>query len=556
MRSKLLSILTRILLLPIMPCFMWGPVTHPYIAYEAYRKVKENPRLASNPEIMTAIDHHKETYIYAANSPDAIATNHVLFNIIIYDYAHNNMPNEPKGNPMFGYRLVAKALERLKRAPRNDRSKYEKELAFACGWLTHQVSDWIAHYKEVKRPIGPGLTDNFYGYANSHQVLSPYFHEDILTAKREIEHALTETLHDAHIMFSDRTGLFGPGQVRVELPTEEKDNLISIVSETFGEFGCSKIPSGHLPKLKEDFDIVINGIQSGVVFAKAMQPGLEQIAREFAESNRIYIDESIDRVVDKVLSLTEEEIIEESNKMPPNRDSVRATSVVSAKPESLIHRLAFSLGKTVTPVIVDTVFGSPVVTLKWDLPVLGDKRDPKIQIHLGDRVRKLLPGLITRFGGRSESVRALVNFAAKLLSSSDEILKQARDAYCTGLRPVTSLDVTRDPFEPEDDDSVLIRMINEGIVRIRFTPAKRTDKDSTQYLLDPDTAVIRINGYQLGEQSAPFTAERRWDETGEILKYEIRLNQARLGNCVHLFADIKDKRGEHSQYIDKQIKLG
>lgn len=116
---------------------MWGPVTHPYIAYQAYQKAKENCS-ATNPEFMEAINKHKETYIYAANSPDAISTNHVLFNIIIYDYAHNNMPDEPDGTPVFGYRLVAKALERLRNAPGSDRSRYEEELAFACGWLSHR----------------------------------------------------------------------------------------------------------------------------------------------------------------------------------------------------------------------------------------------------------------------------------------------------------------------------------------------------------------------------------------------------------------------------------
>lgn len=127
--------------------------------------------------------------------------------------------------------------------------------------------------------------------------------------------------------------------------------------------------------------------------------------------------------------------------------------------------------------------------------------------------------------------------------------------YCTGLRPVTSLDVYPDPFEREDDDSVLRRMVNDGVVSIRFTPAKRTDSGSAKDPLDPDTAVIRVNGYLPGEPGAPFTVDRQWDETGEILRCKVRLNQALRGGCVHLFADIEDHRGEHSQYMDKQIKL-
>lgn len=561
MRLRLRSLLIRCLLLPIMPCFMWGPVTHPYIAYQAYQKAiaraKEDPSRSANPQIMEAIDRHKDTYIYAANSPDAISTNHVLFNIIIYDYAHNNMPDEPDGTPIFGYRLVAKALERLRNAPRNNRYRYEKELAFACGWLTHQVSDWVAHHRRVGRDIRPGKRYRFHGYANSHQVLSPNFHHDILVAKREAEHALTETLHDAYIMLTDTTDLFGPGKVRADLPIDEGDNLISLVSETFADLGCSKIPSGHLEKLQEDFNTVISGIQAGILFVKHMQPKFDEMVREFAEERRRYVHESVDRVVEQVLSPSEEQIVEEANKTPPNRGSAKATSVVSAKPETIIHKLAFSLGKAMSPAIVDFLFASPIVRVKWDFRRIPGILEPEVEIHLRDRVRKLLPDVLERFGGRSESTRALVSFARELISASDNVMERARDAYCANLHPVTALDVKPDHRGRRDSDADLKRMINKGVIKIRFTPAKRTDKDSTQYLLDSGTAIIRINGYLLGEENAPFTAKSQWDdETGEVLECEIRLNEdARRGECLHFFADINDRRGEHSQYIDKQVKL-
>lgn len=557
MRGRLRSLLIRCLLLPVMPCFMWGPVTHPYIAYQAYRKAKEERGGSVNSEIMEAIDRNKDTYIYAANSPDAISTNHVLFNIIIYDYAHNNIPDKPDGTPAFGYRLVETALERLRNAPTDGRHRYEKELAFACGWLTHQISDWVAHYREVDREIRPGKPYTFRGYANSHQVLSPYFHHDILVAKREAEHALTETLHDAHIMLTDTTDLFGPGKVRAELPTNECDNLISLVSESFANLGCSKIPSKHLTKLQEDFSIVISGIQAGILFVKHMQPRLEDMVKEFAESNQGYVDESVDRVIDLVLSPSGEQIVEASNRVEFGRCVATAASVVSARPESIIHKLAFSLGKAVSPSAVDMLFADPIVRVKWDVPVLPEKYDLDVEIHLRDRVRRLLPVVLERFGARSESTRALVSFARELISTSDNVMERARDAYCTNLHPVTALDIKPDHYARGDSDAELRQMIDDGVIKIRFTPAKRTDKEeSTQYLLDSDTSIIRINGYLAGEENAPFTVESEWDETGEILKCKIRLkDEARRGKCIHLFADINDRRSEHSQYIDKQIRL-
>ena len=84
--------------------------------------------------------------------------------------------------------------------------------------MTHQVSDWVAHYKDVRRATRPGEEVVFNGYANSHQVLSPYFHHDILRAKREAEHALTEFFHDAHVTLTDTSDMFAPGRVKVELP--------------------------------------------------------------------------------------------------------------------------------------------------------------------------------------------------------------------------------------------------------------------------------------------------------------------------------------------------
>ena len=144
-----------------------GSVTHSYIAHRAFRKAKSSPSLARCREILDTIDRNPETYLHSANGPDAIAANHVLYNIIAYDYAHNNIPNRPDGTPIFGYRLVAEALDRLQSASEAARHIREEELAFACGWLTHQLSDWIAHYKSIENETIAGEAFTFYGYANS-----------------------------------------------------------------------------------------------------------------------------------------------------------------------------------------------------------------------------------------------------------------------------------------------------------------------------------------------------------------------------------------------------
>ena len=221
-------------------------------------------------------------------------------------------------------------------------------------------------------------------------------------------------------------------------------------------------------------------------------------------------------------------------------------------PESVIHKLAFSLGKVMDPAIVDLLFRDPIASVN----LLGS-RCLRVDISLQEQVKKWLPKALERFGGRAESTRALARFAGELVSASDNILDRARDEYCSKLRPVTALDVSPDKGETTSFDDILKEMIDDGVVKIRFTPAKRTDKDNTKYLLNEESAVIRINGYQRGEPDAPFTAELQWDEVEEILRCRILLDEkAKTGDCVHVFADVKDMRGEHSQYIDKQVMLG
>jgi len=274
MLSRLKRILVRILLFPVMPAIMWGPFTHPYIARKVYEKSEQNSGNTKIKEIDQAISKNKEDYIYAANSPDCIATNHLLYNKIIYDYAHNYIPNKPEGSPLFGYRLVHTALEKIKNASSPmEKAKHERQLAFACGWLTHQLSDYIAHYDGVK---------GFYGYANSHQIIGCNFYPDILRKKESVEHGIIELYHDINIYENlDRNNII-LGYNHVELPTDE-DNLITEVSKSFVCF--PNIPQKHLPSLKENFNLAINGMESLILLLKNIQPKFIEKAINFVNND-------------------------------------------------------------------------------------------------------------------------------------------------------------------------------------------------------------------------------------------------------------------------------
>ena len=104
----------NVIILPILPFIMWGPFTHPYIARKTLEKAEENRDKVRVKEFLESLKKNKEYYFYAANAPDCISANNFLYNRIIYDYAHNYLPDR-NGLPVFGYRLVNTILQKMKR---------------------------------------------------------------------------------------------------------------------------------------------------------------------------------------------------------------------------------------------------------------------------------------------------------------------------------------------------------------------------------------------------------------------------------------------------------
>lgn len=62
-------------------------------------------------------------------------------------------------------------------------------------------------------------------------------------------------------------------------------------------------------------------------------------------------------------------------------------------------------------------------------------------------------------------------------------------------------------------------MVGKQVIGIRFTPALRRDKQTTKYLLDPDTVNIRVNGYPSEEAPDLFTVVPV-DVESNVLKYK------------------------------------
>lgn len=572
LKGRIRNLLVRILLLPIMPCFMWGPFTHPYISIKALEKAKRDPNSVGCKDVLESIESNKDIFVYASNAPDAISTFHVLKNMMVYDYAHTYIPDCPEGRPTFGYRLLDEALTRLEKAPTASlRRKYKREVAFACGWLSHQLADRVPHYQETSSPYldVSGRRLSFQGYCNSHQVLTPCFYPDVLRAKQNVEHAIIELFHDAYVLITDKPQRFPPGKNHVELLTEFDSDLLTEVSAKFRENWRCRIDSRHLPTLKRDFDAVIRGTDCLIAALRVLQPKFDDMIRGFIRERESYMDQSVEDVTLGVFCASREQISEEAAYSCPvssERDMGVYVSVVSPKKESILQRLAFQIGRHLNPADVNKYLRK---ALKVSLPIplraqimLRLCAGWPIKVSTAATVKEVVLPALKRAIDKSEWDKALFGFIYALVTSdAEDILDAARREYCSGLLPIVTLDCDPELLERKGEEKILEDMVRARRIRFRFTPARRTDKDTSDYYLDPSTVDVRINGYSCDDEHKPFQWSITQDaEYPDILKGEARLPDSLPtgdSTVIHIFAEICDNRGKkfHSPYITRQVKV-
>lgn len=575
-RVRWRAVITRALLMPMLPCIQWGPFTHPDIARRAFLKCSGAAADAPIPEIREAVDANLRVFMFAANSPDAISTNHFLRNRISYDYAHNYMPDSPEGLPLFGLKLVEEGLRRVRAVSASGgggtragtvtvaarpgalgprRALALRDLAFACGWLAHQVSDWVPHYLGIARQVPGAGVRTFTGYANSHQVLTPAFHEDILASKVWIEHGIVEMLHDLHSAAHDTSGMLALGKTGVWLPLEPVDNIITAVSSAFLSRGHSKIPARHLPALAEDFSAIIRGLDSIMVLLRRLQPGLDRAVDQFVAERQQYLDMSIQQTYDWVFGITEERLAELTGARPDDAVERRA-EIVPLRYDSALQKLAFKVGSSVSPSLVEAM-AKPGAMIA--VPLKIGPISTELRIDLIERFKRPLLEAAGRIGGSDTETRAAATFTVALLGADPgrDIIRTATDAYCTGLKPIAALDYAPERYAGKNEDEVLLDMVNRREIHIRFTPALRTDKNTPQYLLNPDSVVLQVNGCSGSDPGAPFTVDPV-DTESQVLRYKLILRDDICFSTLHLFADVCDGRGGqcHSDYLDRQVRMG
>jgi hypothetical protein len=382
------------LLSPIFPAFLWGPFTHTHINRKALNKAKKLLESGDNTinqdlvSMLTSSGETQESYALAANTADAISSYHTLNNFTAYDYTHNSIPDNAGGLPNFGYTLV----DTWRRMPEAAWSSHETrflDLAIACGWLSHQIADWYAHYAcidgkgslcDPEDAIADEVT-RFSGYSDSHRVIGHDYPEPYLRRYNLADHGLTEFLVDSIIVSSPG----GPRLRNLSIPNLSTlrnggSNIISIASLDFG--GAVKLPEDHIPVLWQNMNLILLGMSILQKLIYLRKPNLYREAGELVTTK--YVDLSIERVVDNVFRKSFGEIAElarcgrriRSKDMPIEP----LDSEIAKYPGTVIFKIAYSLASSISlpdgSISSSTfnrtldVLDNPLVTLER-APVIG-----------------------------------------------------------------------------------------------------------------------------------------------------------------------------------------
>jgi len=165
------KLVASILLLPVAPLLGWGPITHLYLNKRALDRVSPADTQDDRVKLILENDTLKDVFINAGNSVDLIKANNLRNRERYFEYAHNTIPNYFTGSPVMGQNL----LQEIGKTG-NDPLK----LAWAFGWLGHQVCDGFAH----KIPHA-----GCEGWVNSRRVLAGYYRPEADDESVSVAHA-------------------------------------------------------------------------------------------------------------------------------------------------------------------------------------------------------------------------------------------------------------------------------------------------------------------------------------------------------------------------------
>lgn len=595
--SRLRRLLTLALLSPIFPAFLWGPFTHTHINRKALQKAKKLMESGDDTinkplvNMLTSSKRVQESYALAANGADAISSYHTLNNFTAYDYTHNSIPDNAKGLPNFGYTLVD-TWHKMPESAWSSPDARLLDLAIACGWLSHQVADWYAHYACID---GDGnLCDpedaiadevfRFSGYSDSHRVIGHDYPVPHLRRYNLADHGLAEFLVDTIIVASPD----GPQLRNLSLPNlstlKNGSNIISTASLDFG--GAVKLPEDHVPILWQNMNLILLGMSILQKLIYLRKPNFHREAEQVVTTK--YVDLSIDRVVDKVFRKSFDEMAElarfgrkiRSRNMPIEP----LDSKIQKYPGTVIFKIAHSLASSMSlpgGSISQATFNRTLAMIDNPLvafekaPVIGPlMRSQSIRKILWNKVGKpSLETLITEsldsLGGPDKGVRIPTRDALLVLANAvllkGRSLEKARQDLALSLKPVITVvnydgTALASGAELPTQKELLDMVFRRRILIFRLIPAVsklRGLRHAEEKSLDISSVRVRFNGFSITEYPEFAEAEATYENdsiTSPVL-VKVSFKSGFRPGRYDIFVDVHDKAGVGAEYLYWEVDL-
>jgi len=565
--KRIMKCLRLAVLLPLLPALNWGPFTHPYINKRALEKANDKVGKSSdhgiNLDTLRLLNKHSTEFIWGGNSADAVSAYHLLNDgIAIYDYAHNYVPDNARGVPEFGYRLVNEWKQAAK-GNRGYKRYSEPDFATACGWLAHQIADWYAHHAalDTDGELLPDASDDtdgvhtFSGYSNSHRILGTGFYPQVLRSQVIADHALIEFFHDALTYQKMQPEDFDGMQVRLFDehigPDGQSYNLLTDTSERYRGL-ASRICPAQIPALQQNFKLVLDGLRIILALFKFLRPSFLEAVRNSIDPaitlKPDLIEMSSDRVVERLFAVSDAELAELGKELTAASVDYHQISVRDVtRAGTVLFQLAYRLSSFVdADAVVPWIESADHLHLRFfwgliDFRVAVLRR--LLDLINSEHFLQIVP--------RDHPASAVLAFLTELLKGKSASLELPRKRYHQLMKPVITLD------GPEDlnDDEKISYSLARGEIGATFTPALLVDAPFSYPYKDLDlhTITFQINGYSVFELPHLYAVSRQWE--GKVLHVRCALKKELPPGYHYLRLDVADKNGIWARPIEKEILI-
>lgn len=558
--SRVKAFLTRVLLFPLLPVLGWGPATHPLLnkwALERAQEERDQGNSRINPEILARLSTHRETYIFGGNSADVISLYHLgSGGISIYDYAHNHHPDYAWGIPVFGYKLIDEWLEAAE--GKREVTYPERDFAVACGWLSHQLADWYAHYAAVDRHgelvsspcIYPDEGEIFSGYSNAHRMLGAWFFPEILALYRLIDHGLIEFAHDV-LLLAGAQNL--KRHNRVELfntysRNGRRHNLLTATSERF-QGVTARIPPEHVEVLQKDFNTIIQGQSVLFQLLSHWYPGLLETLRHGIDpavtQKPDYLRLSVERIVDGLFCKSFAEIRELARRLECQPGAPPIEIRDFGRSGTLLFEIFRRVGEYVTPELITRLIKCENATNLSFLWGLMDVRACLLKQLMHYWSAKQLWGVAHTFYPDP----ALWGFLAELFGGESRDLDAPRERFRRLLQP--AVDFAGPALLSREER--LKWMLERGELQVKVVPGVALDRPSPEKELNPVTLRFWINNYPVEELPRFFKLKSRWEGLKLVLRCEVI--EPLCPGRHYLYVDVEDNGGTGARSLRREIGI-